>query len=90
MIRSCMPKPDINRTHDLRSKGGYIPMRNLGNNFRNSFFPYFTGLWNNLPKNVQCSQLSEFKDYTNRELKPAKFKHFSRGNKLSNTFLTRI
>ena len=75
-----MPKPDIDRTHVLRSKGGYILMRNLGNHFRNSFFPYFTMLWNNLPKNVQCSPLLEFKDYTNRELKPSKFKHFSRGN----------
>ena len=91
LIRSCMPKPDIERKHHLsRSKGGYIPFKNTGNSFQKSFFPYFTSIWNNLPKNVQCKSLIDFKDYSNRELKPPKFKHFLRGKKLSNMLLTRI
>ena len=85
-----MPKLDIQREHYLRSKGGYIPFKNYGVNFKKSFFPYTSGLWNNLPKDVQCKDLTEFKIYTKNELKPSKYKHFSRGNKLSNSLLTKI
>ena len=90
LIRSCMPKLDFERKHSLRSKGGYIPFKNCGSNFKHSFFPYFSSLWNSLPKNVQCEDLIEFKEYTNSELKPQKYKHFSRGNKYSNSLLTKI
>ena len=90
LIRGCMPKLDFERKHVLRSKGGYIPFKNVSSNFKNSFFPYFSGLWNSLPKNVQHKPLLEFKEYTNNELKPPKYKHFSRGNKFSNSLLTKI
>ena len=90
LIRSCMPKPDLERKHMLRSKGGYIPFRNTGNYFKKSFFPYFSDMWNNLPNTAKCKGLLDFKDYTNQELKPPKYKHFGRGKKLSNTLLTQI
>ena len=90
LIRSCMPKLDFERKHSLRSKGGYIPFKNYGTNFKKSFFAYFSGLWNSLPKNVQCKNLLDFKEYTNFEFKPRKYKHFSRGNKYSNSLLTKI
>ena len=90
LIRKCMPKLDILREHYLRSKGGYIPFKNYGVNFKKSFFSYTSGLWNNLPKDVQCKDLTDFKIYTKNELKPSKYKHFSRGNKLSNSLLTKI
>ena len=53
LIRSCMPKLDFEREHYLRSKGGYIPFKNLGSKFKTSFFPYHSELWNSLPKNIQ-------------------------------------
>ena len=85
-----MPKPDLERKHMLRSKGGYIPFKNTGNYFKKSFFPYFSDMWNNLPNTAKCKGLLDFKDYTNQELKPPKYKHFGRGKKLSNTLLTQI
>ena len=92
LIRSCMQPLDCQNIHNIRSKtkGGYLPYKRYGVKFTNSFFPYFSGLWNSLPIHVQCKNLTDFKEYTNKELKPSKFKHFSRGNKLSNSLLTKI
>ena len=89
LIRNCMPKLDTQREHSLRSKGGYIPFKNYGSKFKNSYFPYTSGIWNNIPKGVQCKDLTEFKDYT-KTMKPNRYKHFSRGNKLSNSLFTKI
>ena len=59
-------------------------------NSKNRFFPHFTELWNNLPKNVrEYSELSDFKNYT-KDLKPTRYKHFAKGNKYSNSLLTKI
>ena len=85
-----MPRLDLERRHFLRSKGGYIPFKSHGSYFKKSFFPYFTGLWNCLPKNVQCYDLTEFKAFTNTEYKPPKIKHFARGKKMNNSLLTKI
>ena len=90
LIRSCMQSLDMNRVQNLRSKGGYLPYKNYGTKFKNSFFPYTTGLWNSLPKIAQCKDLIEFKEFTKKEFKPPRYKHFSRGNKFSNTLLTKI
>ena len=90
LIRKCMPKLDFERQHFLRSKGGYIPYANIGSKFRQSFFPHHSGLWNSLPKNVQSSNLLDFKMFTKKEFKPPKYRHFSKGNRLSNSLLTRI
>ena len=78
LIRKCMPKLDFERQHLLRSKGGYIPFKNIGSKFKLSFFPYYSELWNTLPKNVQTQNLQEFKLYTNEEMKPKKYKHFNK------------
>ena len=90
LIRQCMPKLDCDSVHFLRSKGGYIPYNNLGSKFKQSFFPHQTELWNSLPKNVQSASLIDFKNFNKKEIKPPRYKHFSKGNKLSNTLLTRI
>ena len=90
LIRSCMPKLDFEQEHYLRSKGGYTPFKNYGSDFKKSFFSHTSSLWNNLPKDVQCKDLVDFKIYTNKELKPPRYKHFSRGNKLGNSLLTKI
>ena len=89
LIRTCMPGIDSERKHCLRSRGGYIPYKNYGSKFSNSFFPYHTKIWNSLPKNVQSLNLFDFKMYTN-SLKPKRHKHLNKGNKYSNSLLTRI
>ena len=90
LIRNCMPKPDIEQRCLTRSKGGYIPFKKYDLKFNNSFFPHTTLLWNNLPKDVKCKDLTDFKLYIKTELKPPRYKHFSRGKKHSNTLLTKI
>ena len=90
LIRKCMPQLDFEKKFETRSKGGYIPFKNYTNKFKTSFFPHISGLWNSLPKQVQCKNLEDFKMYTKKEFKPPKYKHFSGGTKLGNTLLTRI
>ena len=90
LIRSCMPQPNIETRVNTRSKGGYIPFKYAGSKFKRSFFPHTTQLWNSLPNNVKCKSVPDFKDYINQECKPPRYKHFARGNKLSNTLLTKI
>ena len=90
LIRNCMQNLDTENKFNTRSKGGYIPYKNYGTKFKNSFFPYFSCLWNSLPINVQCKNLIDFKEYTNKEYKPVRFKHFSRGSKIGNKLLTKI
>ena len=90
LIQKCMPKLDFERKNLLRSKGGYLPFKNYGDKFWKSFFPYTSRLWNANPLDVQCKNLEDFKIHTKTEMKPTRFKHFSRGNKLSNSLLTRI
>ena len=85
-----MPKLDFENKHNTRSKGGYIPFKNLGFKFKNSFFPHTVCQWNSLPKQVQCKNLYDFKEFTNKQFKPPRYKHFARGNKFSNTLLTKI
>ena len=90
LIRNCMPRPDIENRVNTRSKGGYIPFRYFGSNFNKSFFPHTAHLWNSLPKSVKCRNVHDFKDYINKEQKPHRYKHFARGNKISNSLLTKI
>ena len=90
LIRACMPKLDLERTCNTRSKGGYIPFKFKSNNFNNSFFPNTAKMWNSLPKNIQFKELDEFKGCIKKDKKPPKYKHFARGSKFSNTLLTRI
>ena len=68
----------------------YIPFKNYANKFKTSFSPHISGLWNSLPKQIQCKNLEDFKMHTKKELKPPKYKHFSSGTKQGNTLLTRI
>ena len=90
LVRKCMPKVDWNNDTRTRSKGGYLPYNNFGNKFLNSFFPYMTKLWNNLPPNIKCKDINDFKYSLKLELKPPKIKHFSKGSKYGNSLLTRL
>ena len=85
-----MPKVDWNNDTRTRSKGGYLPYDNFGTKFLNSFFPYMTKLWINLPSNIKCKDLEDFKYHLKLELKPPKIKHYSKGSKNGNSLLTRL
>ena len=58
--------------------------------FKNSFFPFFSSLWNSLPKKEKSENVLDFKEFTKIKFKPPKIKHFSKGNKTSNSLLTKI
>ena len=90
LIAKCMPKLDWQRTNFLRSKGGYLPFENNKSTFLQSFFPKMSKVWNSLGSEIQTKNLQDFKIYTNDTMKPKKYKHFSRGNKYSNSLLTKI
>ena len=49
-----------------------------------------TNLWNNLDVSIQLLALPEFKLKLKEELKPHKFRHFSKGSKIGNRLLTRL
>ena len=49
-----------------------------------------TKLWNNLPPNIKCKDIDDFKYFLKLELKPQKIKHFSKGSKYGNSLLTRL
>ena len=46
--------------------------------------------WNNLDVSIQVMLLPDFKLQLKKELKPMKYKHFSKGSKLGNSLLSRI
>ena len=43
-----------------------------------------------LSKHAQCKNIPDFKVYIKKDLKPERYKHFAKGNKLSNSLLTKI
>ena len=90
LIRKCLTKLDIDRQHYLRSKGGYFPYPNYGNKFLNSFFPFISRIWNNLPTSSQNLSLYDFKDKIKIESKPPKYKYFNIGPKDTNSLMTRF
>ena len=90
LIRSCMPKPDIEKKQITRSKGGYIPFPYQNKVFNSSFFPNTSKLWNNLPKKIRVQDIQEFKTSIKSLIKPKRHKHFSCGSKLGNKLLTQI
>ena len=90
LIRTCMPKLDIDRQNILRSKGGYIPFKYKDKKFNTSFFPNTLKLWNNLNGEIPNKDVNDFKLSIKKEIKPPTYKHFSHGSKLGNTLLTQI
>ena len=90
LIRTCMPKLDLDRQNFTQSKGGYIPFKYKNDKFNSSFFPNTLKIWNNLSKSTQYKDVDEFKLCIKNEIKPPRYKHFACGNKLGNTLLTRI
>ena len=54
LVRTCMSRIDYEKKYLTRSKIGYAPYPNYGQQFKKSFFPYITGLWNNLRLKYNC------------------------------------
>ena len=90
LLRKCLTKIDWEKTHYLRSKGGYMPYPNYGNKFQNSFFPYIAKNWNNLPPSLKSLNLLEFKIELKKYLKPDTIRYFKIGQKESNSIFTRF
>ena len=67
-----------------------MPYPNYNNKFSNSFFLFFSRLWNNLQTSLKSKDLVEFKKQLKIDLKPPKIYHFSKGSKLGNSLITRI
>jgi hypothetical protein len=77
LIRSCMPPQNTNNT---RSQGNYIVPINRGVQYSNSFFPFMSKAWNNLDKSFKNQHVvADFKSAVKSDLKPVKYRHFSRG-----------
>ena len=85
-----MSKLDWEGARKTRSKGGYLPFENFGTTYLNSFFPYMSKKWNNLPNSIQCLDLLEFKIQLKSLIKPSRIKHHDKGSKIGNCLLTRI
>ena len=90
LIRHCMPLLNMQDNYDIRHRGVYTPFPHKGDKFNLSFFPNTTKLWNSIPKQIQLKPIDDFKIDIKNEIKPVRYKHFSRGTKLGNTLLTRI
>ena len=73
-----------------RSGGIYIPFKYKSIKFNNSFFPYFTKLWNALGKKQKSLNLQDFKQEMKKHIKPPRYKHLGRGNKYACKLLTQI
>jgi hypothetical protein len=87
LIRSCLPPWSV---PDKTRSGGFQLFKSCRVYYSNSFFPYFTKLWNTLDKATRNSNLTDFKLKLTEQLKPRKRKHFCYGQKYSNMLLTRI
>ena len=90
LIKNCLTKLDWQKQYHLRSKGGYLPYPNYGMKFSNSFFPFISKIWNNLPTSIQSLSLSDFKNELKTNIKPVRYKHYNVGQKYSNSLLTRL
>ena len=85
-----MTGPD-NNLYNLRNNGNKrLRHPHLGKNFNNSFFPYFTTLWNNLPQKMRCSDIDSFKEQLYQKYKPPNIKFYSYGTKTGNGLITRL
>ena len=89
-VTPCMSGLDYEKKYLTRSKVGYSPFPNFGTKYSNSFFPYMAKLWNNLSVSTQVLMLPDFKLQLKKDLKPMRYRHFSKGSKIGNSLLTRI
>ena len=90
LIRTCMPSI---KCHYMNSRlgGQYTPFPFLSAQYNNSFFPYYTKLWNNLERSIKNEpDIKRFKNVLKTKLKPKKHRHYNFGKKHPNTLLCRL
>ena len=91
LIKKAMPKPQkvgITRSSNSFKYETFPPKLKT---FSDSFFPYYTKKWNNLPQILRNEgDITQFKYHLKTYLKPKKHKHFSRGTRLGNSLLTHL
>jgi hypothetical protein len=88
LVRTCMSKINTNKT---RGYGNYVPFSQKGVKFSNSFFPYFTRLWNSQNQKVKdIHDITDFKLEIKKQFKPRKQRHYSRTPGLARHFDMRI
>ena len=88
-IKNCMPLIS-NRASDQTNTCIYQQFPFKGVLFSNSFFPYMTKKWNNLPQSLKIKPIDEFKLGLKGLIKPKKYKFYSSGDKYKSSLLTRI
>ena len=83
--------PRCNLLHEQsQSALTYIHFPYKGVNFANSYFPYFTRKWNNLPKSLKKKNIDDFKIDLKALIKPKIYKFYSKGDTYKNSLLTPI
>ena len=91
LIKTAMPKPrnvGITRASDSFK---YETYQQKLKTFSDSFFPYFTKKWNELPQNLKGEgDFSQFKLLLKCHIKPKKHRHFNRGSRRGNSLLTQL
>ena len=86
-----MPKAKNFGVTRLSSSYNYETFPTMLKTFSNSYFPFFTKKWNDLPQNLKSEgDLDQFKLNLKSHLKPKKQKHFNRGSKRGNSLLTQL
>ena len=84
-------KPDLSPPTNTRQGPQYKPFPFLNVKMSNSFFPYFTKLWNSLDKSLKSEpDICIFKTKLKDSYKPTRMKHFERGTQPGNRLLTRL
>ena len=75
LLKKCMTDPD-DGNYITRNKGGLKrhPFKSV--NLRQSFFPYYTILWNNIPER-KIYDFDQFKKSLKNRLKPKKYKFYA-------------
>ena len=90
LVRKCMPSLSPSNNYNIRNNSIYNIFPFFSQKFSNSFFPFYTKVWNGLDKNLLSKGLNDFKCELALKIKPNKYKHFSKGYKFNNILLTRL
>ena len=88
LIKTCLPQR-IMCNQTLRF-GGFSPFPYKNAKYSNSFFPLFTSKYNKIYDKAKSLDIIDFKAFITKDIKPPKYKHFSRGSKHGNMLLTRL
>ena len=91
LIKTAMPKAKslgVTRSSDSYNYQTFPPILKT---FSDSFFPYFTKKWNELPTNLKFeTDIQQFKENLKIHVKPKRHRHFNRGSKRGNSLLTQL